>query len=66
MLSSEVKCRVGDVGDVSERVFEKFSMLVMFGLSYGEPPLSRTKTLAFCERVAASGHPAAVSPPMIM
>ena len=31
--SSEVKCWVGDVGDVSERVLEKVSMLVMFGLS---------------------------------
>lgn len=51
------------MGEVSERVVAKLPRSL--GFVYGEPPLSRTKTTASSERVAAKGQPA-VPPPTIM
>jgi len=52
-----------DEGLISKRALTKLCMLICSGFVDGEPPLSRTKTFAPCESVAASGQPH-VPPPM--
>jgi len=61
--SVDMNCWENDEELVSERALTKLCMLICSGSVYGEPPLSRTKTFAPCESVAASGQPH-VPPPM--
>jgi hypothetical protein len=60
-----MNCWEAEFGEVSESESAKLAMFIILGFPYGEPPLSRTRTLAPCESVAASGQPE-VPPPMTM
>ena len=63
--SVETKGWEAEEGEVSAKAMWKFCRNETFTLEKGTPPLSSTKTLKFCDKVAAKGHPA-VPPPTIM
>lgn len=63
--SVEMKYWEAEDGEVSANVMWKFSRNDTLGFEKGTPPLSKSSTLKFWDKVEARGHPA-VPPPTMM